>query len=884
MVRLLLALAELATYTRGAIMDGPRNTLEQLAAKRRTYEDLSRFVGARASGVANYSLLLGAGCSVSSNVRSASALVDQWRQEVFSRLRPGDAYSRDEAIEYLTKNHAVWYNPQREYSSLFEKNFDLPRQRRMFVEQEVASKNPNLGYAYLVRLIEEGYLNTVFTTNFDDLVNEAFFQFSQTRPIVCAHDSSIASISVTSKRPKVVKLHGDYLFDDIKATVRETESLEENTRRKFVEFCRDFGLIVVGYGGFDRSVMDVLQYLLRSDDYFKHGIYWCIRRGDQPSDELLKLLWRDRVYFVEVDGFDELMASLHNDLVGAALPIDTGVVTNKPKSIIKGFCDNSFLNDSPSEIIKRDLDRLRRQGEREELFSVLRDVKDEAGDKELTSESLSEREIVVIFEVKQSLSTGDFDVARSRIKSELDKKPSKKLKSELSELRVRVEELAGDIQAAISAVDSLIGEDPQEAENYIRKTFLVMDHDERIRILEAAQSADPDNYRVYSRKAECYIDAYQAGFVTERNDLVDRIKDSIQKSLKYEPGQRNPVWRSATSFYAGSSLPKEQIKQELGLIAQRCSELGPSRTLALRARLARWSKYKEDRGSQDAEDLLKDISAARLSASKSLQPYYEWLELDAYSKLDKKEDLSRRLSELALNADLADTRDYLYRKSEFLLKFNGDIHGSIAALKRAIEVELKRADILQVAHLMELIDDAAGISDLCAKHATRLQPLDRIALKRSECLALGDREGALAQLRSTFSKRLVGAAQKLEEVHDLLMLTRYSEAAAIAKTLLEKVGWNKSEFGEHIINYELAQLRLGQPITKRRLGELVEITTIDAVKGCAQFLLGESSKAKEVFVALMRGDREERFTVPRWAIFQDAKGKSFIEDVLKSAE
>src|SRR5690606_33760502 len=102
--------------------------------------DLSRFVGARAGGTANYSLLLGAGCSVTSGIRSASALIDQWRQEIYARLQPGVTYEPEAAIEYLTRNHAVWYNPQREYSSLFEKNFDLPRQRRMFVEQEVAGK------------------------------------------------------------------------------------------------------------------------------------------------------------------------------------------------------------------------------------------------------------------------------------------------------------------------------------------------------------------------------------------------------------------------------------------------------------------------------------------------------------------------------------------------------------------------------------------------------------------------------------------------------------------------------------------------------------------------------------------------------------------------
>lgn len=127
--------------------------------------------------------------------------------------------------EHLKNSQADWYDPSKEYSSLFERKYNLQRQRRIFVEKEVSDATPSLGYAYLTSLVNQTYFNTIFTTNFDDLINEAFYFYSDQRPIVCAHDSSIDSITVTSKRPKVIKLHGDYLFDDIKATTRETESL-----------------------------------------------------------------------------------------------------------------------------------------------------------------------------------------------------------------------------------------------------------------------------------------------------------------------------------------------------------------------------------------------------------------------------------------------------------------------------------------------------------------------------------------------------------------------------------------------------------------------------------------------------------------------------------
>lgn len=246
---------------------------------------------------------------------------------------------------FSSPNAPDWYEESNAYSALFENRYDLQRHRRIFVEHEVSGKTPSIGYAYLVKLIEQGFFNTVFTTNFDDLLNEAFYRFSKNRPIVCAHDSSISGISVTSTRPKIIKLHGDYLFDDIKTTLRETESLEMNMKMKFQEFAKDFGLIVVGYSGNDRSIMDILTYLLQHEDYFKNGIYWCIRKGERSiSAELKKLLWRDRVFFVEIDGFDELFAEINHKLNHGALPVDDAFLSRAhQETIIKVLTENNRL-------------------------------------------------------------------------------------------------------------------------------------------------------------------------------------------------------------------------------------------------------------------------------------------------------------------------------------------------------------------------------------------------------------------------------------------------------------------------------------------------------------------------------------------------------------
>lgn len=127
---------------------------------------------------------------------------------------------------------------------------------------------------------------------------------------------------MTSHRAKIIKLHGDFLYDTIKNTIRETDALEKNMQSKFMQFSREYGLIVIGYGGNDRSIMDILDSMIKpseAEQYFPNGIYWCLLKGTKPSRKLDRLLQRDKAYLVEIEGFEEFMAELH-EYLGLTLP------------------------------------------------------------------------------------------------------------------------------------------------------------------------------------------------------------------------------------------------------------------------------------------------------------------------------------------------------------------------------------------------------------------------------------------------------------------------------------------------------------------------------------------------------------------------------------
>ena len=370
-------------------MESAKDILFELRHKEKKISDLVRFLSIRCDETPNYSLLMGAGCSITSGIKSGTQLINDWKKEIIEYADDYDTSITSD--EYFEKQN--WFDERNPYSSLFEKRYDLQRQRRAFVENEVANKNPSIGYAYLVKLIENNYFNAIFTTNFDDLLNEAFYRFSNVRPVVCAHDSAITSITVTSKRPKIIKLHGDYLFEDIKSTLRETESLEGNMKNKFIQFSKDYGLIVVGYAGNDRSIMDILSFLLKKEEFFKNGIYWCIRKGDENiSDDLKKLLWKDKVFFIQIEGFDELMAELNKRLNKGVLPIDNAILSSEHQiKLIKSLTSNEYVEKSNSKIIQEDSKRLKKMVNHnifEDFFKHV-DVKKEKKDNTTRKDSSS---------------------------------------------------------------------------------------------------------------------------------------------------------------------------------------------------------------------------------------------------------------------------------------------------------------------------------------------------------------------------------------------------------------------------------------------------------------------------------------------------------------
>lgn len=312
---------------------------------------LTDIILTRTSNVPNYALLLGAGASSSSGINTAEDMIVEWRRQLYGQTSTGESFDK-----WLSGKE--WYQSDEEYSFLFGTIYDEASQRRDYIEECIDGSHPNWGYLYLAGLLEDHVIDTVLTTNFDDLVNEACYLYTnKERPIVCAHDSQVSNLSIRRKRTKIVKMHGDFLFDNIKNLSSETTSLETNMKDKFVQFGQEYGLVVIGYGGRDESVMSIIEELVNKEGHFKHGVYWCLLKDETPAKRVQELIKHKGVHAIEIDGFDEFMALLSKQahLELSPMLINPKLVAEQRSRV---FCSVPKRLQA-NTIIKGDIDRLK---------------------------------------------------------------------------------------------------------------------------------------------------------------------------------------------------------------------------------------------------------------------------------------------------------------------------------------------------------------------------------------------------------------------------------------------------------------------------------------------------------------------------------------------
>ncbi|MCR8653280.1 SIR2 family protein [Klebsiella variicola] len=575
---------------------------EQMPSKRRTLKDLATYIKTKSGNSPNYSIFLGAGASVTSGINSGTQLVEEWRKEIYELSSSSPYTDVKTARQYLNDKESSWYDPTNEYSSLFQKKFDLPAQRRRFVEKQVDSKLPSIGYSYLVSLFQSAYFDTVFTTNFDDLINEAFYQFSRERPTLCAHDSSIKGVSVNSSRPKIIKVHGDYLFDSIKSTLNETESLEINTREKLIEFTKKYGIIFIGYAGNDRSIIDVINYLLRQDEFLGNGIYWCIRKNDEINPDLHKILKRERVYYIEIDGFDEALAELHHHIIGEGLSLESNFKSTKRESMLSNFIEDSY-NLSKNKYICQDIDKLKNHTNRLDISNLINELSSE---NYINKIGFTEVDFRNLLSLDMLMKNKKFDEAEKEAIKSLSLCSSDDLKNSYLSRLIEIYHQQEKYDLALEQADITIEMDEYSIKNNLRKLSLLRDSNSKMEFITLLLEKFKYSYEI---KNQFVIESLNHRLSKNfKNDVsLDNLMKKLESSLIINPSLENRAWdltQKTLEAIKNTNDNNKEYKEELNKLVEEMNKRNPTHLHTLEMRM---NACIQDVDIEKAIDLLKEL-------------------------------------------------------------------------------------------------------------------------------------------------------------------------------------------------------------------------------------------------------------------------------------
>lgn len=268
-----------------------------------------------------FSFFLGAGASISSGIPSAYDCIWNWKQKIYVSQTGHDLGNLDYKSENVKQFIQKWLNSEgsypsldnsEEYSTYIEKCYPIEDDRRAFFKSICEGKDPSIGYHLLALLHEVGLVQSIWTTNFDDLSSNALIT-NKSIVIDISLDSADRIIRPLSKSELLlIKFHGDYKFGPLKNTSEELKKQDELFRERLIEYLKDKHLLVIGYSGRDNSIMDALI-----EGYKKKGggrLYWC-GNSREISPKVQKLIEVARengrtAFYIPTDGFDKTMISL----------------------------------------------------------------------------------------------------------------------------------------------------------------------------------------------------------------------------------------------------------------------------------------------------------------------------------------------------------------------------------------------------------------------------------------------------------------------------------------------------------------------------------------------------------------------------------------------
>jgi tetratricopeptide (TPR) repeat protein len=231
----------------------------------RTIEDIAESLRPHGAAPRRCSVLLGAGCSISAGIPSASEIVRN------IKVKFPAAYARAASDDYPDCMAAL------------ERGL-----RRDLIGAYIDKAQINWAHIALAQLISGDYVSRVLTTNFDPLISRACALVNQFPAVYDFAASHIFTPDQVSEKA-IFHLHGQRDGFVLLNTRSEVTKHRHHIKPVFDDAHKGRVWIVVGYSGENDPVFDLLARVKT----FEYGLYWIGYDPKPPKHVVEKLLGRE---------------------------------------------------------------------------------------------------------------------------------------------------------------------------------------------------------------------------------------------------------------------------------------------------------------------------------------------------------------------------------------------------------------------------------------------------------------------------------------------------------------------------------------------------------------------------------------------------------------
>ena len=256
-----------------------------------------------------YALLLGSGVSRSAQIPTGWEIT----LDLVSKLA---AAQGEEDVRSLSPKD--WYKEKfgkdPDYSDLLDKLAKTAPERQQLIrgyleptEEERADglKAPTPAHRAIAKLVAQGYVRVVITTNFDRLMEKALDAEGVVPTVISTEDQANGTMPLIHQRCCVFKVHGDYFDTRIRNTEAELKAYPKAFNQLLDRILDEFGLIVCGWSAtWDPALRKAIERT--KSRRFSH--YWATQ--GEPTEEAHKLIEHRQGIRVNISDADSFFSKL----------------------------------------------------------------------------------------------------------------------------------------------------------------------------------------------------------------------------------------------------------------------------------------------------------------------------------------------------------------------------------------------------------------------------------------------------------------------------------------------------------------------------------------------------------------------------------------------